>query len=549
MFSILPDGGEKAMKSFLPPGARASVAQLSLEEADQKEAKERLQYDETLDVKSLALKAYKSSAEALMAQCDEEAKSGWDHCRFVVESTIQSLQSLKAERLGSLASVKSTIGQASNKYYYTDINEWRTSAQQQLDTSRADIATNSNDSDPSSGFELPISLQRPSWLSAELAGSNAEEEEDLELSANEDDGDEDDLDVSIREDDELPATTEAPQTQDSFNESFDVQKLFSSFAQPNSPLAFRKMGMKKLLRRRNQGHSDPETAILLDYFWPDAHVIDVKNVTAVAGSFACSFRSASERYPIHYGRLYLSPTRIIFTSWTKKKLNFTWQEIVEVKESTGLSKRDEDTLMVTYQKRSKSNDSFMVLGGIRDRQAAFDLVGKLREEAKALAIESAASQASAVAGGLAPDGDAVPVPPDATLQKMQTCVSRHLRKISIQRFFEIVWSDKQKPLYEPWLAKASMDIQMEQWKEGNFVGPWDGERYEMERVVKFRIQRKTHLYIGRKSWCSGFTSPLWVFLSFHVLTMPFSLYFQLPLRMSFRHTGVELTGMISACFQ
>jgi hypothetical protein len=501
MFSILPDGGE-AMRSILPAHARASVAQLSLEEADQKEAKERMQFDETLEVKSLASTAYRANAESLLAQCDEEAKAGLDHFCCVVESAIQSLQSLLTDRLKSLDRVKATIGESSQDYYFTDIDEWRASAQKELDTLLADSQA------PKSNSSGPDSLQRPEWLSAEMTKNNLEEEELLQedYSTNEDDGEEDDFDISNGNDDEMPPTTELPpQTQES-NDPFDVQKLFSSFAQPNSPLAFRKIGVKKLLRRKTQGHDDPETAILLDYFWPDVHLIDVKNVTAIVGSFACSFRPVSERYPIHYGRVYLSPSRVIFTSWTKKKRNYTWREIIDVKTSVGL-RSTEDTLVVAYQ--SKDAGACMVLGGISDREAAFDLVEKLREDSKSLPAVSAAaptpipSSSSTAIAGPSTDDVVTEVPPDGTLQKMELCVSKHLRKISVQRYWEIVWSDKGRPdsFYAKWLAKASMDIEMEPWKEGEFVGPWDKEKYGSERVVRFRVRRKTHLYIGRKS-CS-----------------------------------------------
>jgi hypothetical protein len=211
-------------------------------------------------------------------------------------------------------------------------------------------------------------------------------------------------------------------------------------------------------------------------------------------------------------------------------------------------------LVVTYQNK---DGACMVLGGISDRRAAFDLVEKLREDSKSVAAVSAAalaplSSSSTVAGPSTGDvgkvvlpatGDVVKVvPPDGTLQKMEICVSKHLRKISIQRYWEIIWSDKQAPFYEKWLAKASTDIKMEPWKEGEFVGPWDKEKYFSERVVRFKVKRKTHLYIGRKSCfcredCS--TYPPYPY-SDHAV----SVHFQLQLQMSFRLIGAGSKGTI-----
>jgi len=76
----------------------------------------------------------------------------------------------------------------------------------------------------------------------------------------------------------------------------------------------------------------------------------------------------------------------------------------------------------------------------------------------------------------------------------------------LESFFDHCWSNE-KCLYIEWLAKkGSLDIKVDEWQYANekeneaeikgFTNPWCGETYTQKRIVSFRFQRTSHLYIG-----------------------------------------------------
>jgi len=127
------------------------------------------------------------------------------------------------------------------------------------------------------------------------------------------------------------------------------------------------------------------------------------------------------------------------------------------------------------------------------RESTLEIASNLKETAK-------------VAEAVAPKSivpESVPgpsVPPDETIRKMEVAVSRHIRNITIKRFYEIAWAEgegtDEKPLYRPWLERACFDIEFGELEQKDVIGPWCGEAYTQKRVIKFKVQRKTHLYIG-----------------------------------------------------
>jgi hypothetical protein len=177
-----------------------------------------------------------------------------------------------------------------------------------------------------------------------------------------------------------------------------------------------------------------------------------------------------------------------------------WPEVVTVETAKNFVITGDNHLMLTYKKGN--DESIVLLGGFTDRQQTVDLVGKLREEAKTIDEEAAESKEAAVAAAKEESvGEpCAKVPPDSTLQKMDIVFSKHLRNISIPRYYEIAWSEgngtDEKPLYGPWLKKAGHDVEVSDWEFTETVGAWCKERYPQKRIAKFKVQRRTHLYIG-----------------------------------------------------
>jgi hypothetical protein len=336
-----------------------------------------------------------------------------------------------------------------------------------------------------------------------------------------DDGSNSFLDASSHgfgDDDAMDDTEAREEGEDTIGEIDDVlgkesdgnqmQKLFrrTLSAPPNIRGIRGKLGRGRL--RTGSDHDDFETELFLTYFWPE--LVDAKKVTTIVDSFSCSFRDGSHQLPFQYGRVYLTPNRIIFTSWTKKKLSLFWQDVTHIKPSKGFHGLKNDTVHVLCRKPDTGESSCMTLGGFYDRAVVLQMIGKLREQSKErLEQQAAASEKTVETTSMSPvrkvgvidsvkneSSNELPIPPDETLTKMTVIVSKTLHNISVPIFFDVVWAEKDKPLFEPWLAQSAFDIEVDPWKEEKCIGSWCKEEYTMTREARFKVQRKTHLYIG-----------------------------------------------------
>ncbi|KAL7579838.1 hypothetical protein ACA910_004851 [Epithemia clementina (nom. ined.)] len=503
--SLLPDGGDKAMK-ILGPGARASHAQRGLKEADEKEAKEKQQFVSIVETFAAAMNMYKVESEHTVARYEDEEREGWDDVKTSIESFAELAQKLLGTlQLESISDLQPIAAQ-SQAGVVTDINDWRMRAQQELVAICVDC-TGADDS-IDSGFRLevrdpPSSAAVEAYLESD--GALADESKDMinDDTSVDEDLEDDDFDDANAENRDRPQDGQVDQNNQA--EDVSVKALFRrSVVSSQLAIGNRRANINKKPKNRERtgsDHKDPETDLFLSYFWPDP--VDPKSVPMVVDSFPCSFRDGAQLLPFQYGRAYVSLARLIFVSWTKKKLNLKWEEVRDVKSRKSFDSRSDNAIQVVCKRIDATDESCMILDGFYDRNNAVSVIEKLRDEAKtaAEAMATPAFEDKSIAPGapIAPSAPIAPgesVPPDDTIQKMKVVVSKRLRKISIQRFYQIVWSEKEKPLYQPWLEREAFDVKMGDWSPCRSIGPWCKEIYTQERHIKFRIKRKTHLYIG-----------------------------------------------------
>jgi len=541
MFSILPDGGEQAMKMFAP-GARASIAKQSLEEADTKESKGRQLLDAAVENSSRALENYKSHATTLVEKYEQEEKSGWDDVRITVSSFVSELESIRSKRVEESRGVLQSQQVPALVRDLAYLEEWRTKAEEEVlakrEETEAAIALDEyaappplyDDSHDSVQGELDssargVSTDEEECYDGTMAEIDAEEADGGEASevgdgqersrattpTNMEENEDDQMDTSVRSRTtsegsgrwlrNLSGGSASPLHPSKNSEALRAKLSFGLASGKSSDsgiggigagLGFTPIGKKRT------GKPDVLTEIFLTYFWPDP--VDRSSVPLVIESFACSFRDSSHKVPFQYGRVFLFENRLVFCSWTGKKLNLRWTDVFDLDPVSSFMNSADDTIMVTSRKGEKE-EAYVFLGGFPDRKDTLEVLENLRKDASTRAeileppttVEPRTPEKIGQSGG----GD---VPPDETLQKMDKVLTRHLRNVSIERFYEIVWSEgdgtNEKPLYGPWLEKHCFDIEMGAWDREPTVGPWCGEKYSQKRVVKFKVQRKTHLYIG-----------------------------------------------------
>ncbi|KAL3807060.1 hypothetical protein ACHAXA_008006, partial [Cyclostephanos tholiformis] len=90
------------------------------------------------------------------------------------------------------------------------------------------------------------------------------------------------------------------------------------------------------------------------------------------------------------------------------------------------------------------------------------------------------------------------VPPDLLIKKMDLIFSKTLKNVTIEDYYNHGWSEE-RPLYGPWLEKkGSFDVSVGNWEHSTegFENPWSGEKFPQKRVIRFKFNRTTHLYIG-----------------------------------------------------
>lgn len=520
MFSILPDGGGHAMK-MLAPGARASIVQRNLEEADQKEFKGRQILDAAVEATARALDAYKFSAEALSVKYEAEDKSGWLDIKVVLESFVKEAESLRTSRGKALEDTVVVLDTDALVGTVTDINEWAIKTQGIIAKrlTEAEDDSSGNQKSFGAGFMLDLDTIESDAIRGMLASVSREVVEAMDSFDDDEKTDEMGSETVVEDGNASPSTSaigegssprvsigdaqssiEEKQTPMWMKRSLPAPIMTGKSEKANTLRRTLTLG-KKILGRADSGASplDTDTEIFLKYFWPDTKV-DPQTVPPVVGSFSCSFRDSSQRLPSQYGRLFVTSARLVFVSWSQKRLVLKWSEVAGIEMGKNFVNAADNTLLITYAKGI--DESMAVLGGFGDRSQAFLLVENAREEEKTVSEEMAAAREAPI--GTPTErfvGDsAAKVPPDDTIQKMEVVLSKHLRNISIQRYYEIVWSEGNgtdvTPIYGPWLRKASFDVEIGEWKFSDVEGTWCNERFSQKRVVKFKVQRRTHLYIG-----------------------------------------------------
>lgn len=485
--SFLPNGGDHASK-ILGPGAREAVAQRVLKDANEKESKEKQQLVSAVEAASAALTVYKSDAENTISRYDEEERTGW----LDIESSIESFADLAQKLLVTLGkdslSDLEHIVNSSKTGMVTDINEWRIKAQQELVAICVDC--NVAEDSAETGFRLELHLRPSKEIEAYIETVDekiieGEKSDHGEEDLSDDENDEDSPDQT--EGLEIPGLSVTDKVES--NDEANGKSVFKRGVFPPAAPFTAKRSVQRGRDRHLPRHDHSETNIYLTYFWPG--LADPKEMQNVVGSFSCSFRDGAQSLPFQYGRVYVFASHIAFASWNKKKLSLNWEEVKEVCLRNSFDGESKDSIQIVCRKADASEDSCMLLDGFFARQEAFDTITPLLDDAR----EAAKAQEAAKALN-EPTTSGNAVPPDPILKQMHIAVSKHLKNISIQDFHRLVWSDKEKPLYKNWVEREAFDVEMGEWKDAKTTGPWCKENYDTERRMKFRVKRKTHLYIG-----------------------------------------------------
>jgi hypothetical protein len=491
VFSILPDGGEQAMQKMLNPDARRAIAKTNLQEADQKESKEKNALDAAVVAKGQALKSYKATAENLVYTFKNEDEAGWTDMESMIKSILSSFEGFRSHRYGSLD--RSSTAAAGPDAQTSDIAEWTARA-------RTHIAKKAEKEDDSPD---PNKIDRGFALKVELEDSVTMYKL---LTLVEVDGDEPDLGNGSTESDSSTSTEQA-------SDSKEDDLLNSAVARVHSPTTTICTSEKEELsissrspprtpprKAESLGHSSDaaETELFLTHFWSDR--ADGAEPPTVIESFSCAYwpkEGEGHLSPLLHGRLFLTSKAMYFVGWGDKKIVLNLEDIVSVSKEKNIMGTIDNSLCVQYE--SEAVESSYFFGSFAFRDKAFLLLQQLSTVARSLRELNGSPKSAKSA---LPD-----VPPDEVMKKMDVVLSKKIKNVSIQRFYELIWSEGQggvdeKPFYGPCLVDmGSHKVSVGEWEfakdeADHFTNQWCGEKYSQRRVVTFEFTRKTHLYVG-----------------------------------------------------
>jgi len=512
VFSILPDGGEQAMQAMLSDDARLQIAKTTLKEADQKESKEKKALDAATAARAQSLKSYTAKAENIVFKFKKEDVTGWTDAEETIKSLLSSFDGFRTDRYKSVD--KATDSAASQEAQLSDIAEWtsRATAHIAKRTEKSDEQSSLPNSDI--GFALKVEIKESKTV-YKLLYLDVTEGDEPELSNGPPDLPATD-EQSPKPSEESPAS-EASDLLDSPDGHFAMPMLRKRLSTEEKeelsiPSDTRSLDDDDKIeggapaRKGEIGQSysadEAENALFLSHFWQDRDKDE--EPPSIIDSFSCAYwpkEGEGHLSPLLHGRLFLTSNTMYFVGWGDKKIVLDLADVVDVTKAKNLLGTIDNSLRVVYT--SDDGESSYFFGSFAFRDNALELLQRLSTVARSLRELNGPPKSDKPTG----TDSALPVVPhDQVLKKMEVVLSKKIKNVSIQRFYDVVWSEGDgtdaQPFYGPWLEKmGSHKVKVGSWEVADneadhFLNQWCGEKYSRRRRINFEFTRTTHLYIG-----------------------------------------------------
>lgn len=511
VFSILPDGGEQAMQKMLSDDARLQIAKTTLKEQRQKESKEKYALDAATASKAHSLKSYSAKAENLTYAFKKEDAAGWIEVEGAMKSLLSAFDGFRSDRYNSID--KATGQSANQEAQFSDIAEWTARATSHI-AKKAERSSNDEvKNTDTTGYALKVELEDSKTVyKLLLLGETDKEDSEQVTKAS---------DSAATKESESSPTPEAPPIVDA-NDLLDspadhfpisaLKKKLSSaeikeLSLPEDTLSFDtndKTSGEASSSKVEIGHSSvsAENSLFLSHFWQNRD--ENEEPPSIIDSFSCAYwPKEGEGYlsPLLHGRLFLTSNTMYFIGWGDKKIVLDLADVTKVTKAKNLMGTIDNSLRVVYE--TENGESSYFFGSFAFRDNALQLLQQLSTVARSLRELNAPPKTEKAVGETA----LPPVPHDQVIKKMEVVLSKKLKNVSIQRFYELIWSEGNgdtdaKPFYGPWLEyMGSHKVKVGEWEvakseSDQFISQWCGEKYSQRRQVSFEFTRTTHLYIG-----------------------------------------------------
>jgi hypothetical protein len=457
------------MNMLHPDNVRAKLAKSILNEADQKESKERQALDEATASKSRAMVAYKAFTEVRLEKYEANEKQGWEYMKVVLESVLSRAETFQKARNNSLEKSLSRNSESSFDSLIPELGEWALAMQQKMNEDIQQVTENvpvASKYEPDLGYSMTVELldsvsvntllalqgtelaipdlqvdPEPPALegSEDVQGGDESKKNQIEVQKDQTSQDgvadviQDDAHGSLRRSSSSPGGAEVPVSREAPQLSVEMKDVESMYSVTQN-----RASNEKVIRQ------SPEIKAFMDHFWSKKTKDEV--APTIIGVFPCIYRSkeiGNFLAPMVHGRLYTTSASIYFLGLGGKKFVLSWSNISTITTGKGFMGSNDNSLTVTYL--GGNGESAFLLGRLEARNTVLHHMLKQLDESKASkeTIEKVR------------DGDALPsVPLDPVLKGMEVVLSKTIKNVSIKKYYEKLWSEgngtNEEAFYGPW---------------------------------------------------------------------------------------------------
>lgn len=495
-------GGE-AMKKFTE-NAMVQIAQIGINEVDQKVAKDQLALEEASAEKKAAVLAYALCTKERIEKIDAEDGSGWAELSETISKLAESVRALKRDRCTVYQNQISHELHITFQSLVANMEDWSKSVQEKIyQNERASSSTNVPE------HALSMKQMKSDNIDPLLAMTETDltiPKLKIEIESTSEmpkDGSTDSRDVIP-----IPPVASDVQGVDCSDSSGEeVEKSQGSVTTPSENKTNVSESEKEKLPSPVDNdlavarkEESPEAKAFFDQFWSKKP--EDEKMPTILDTYACAYRPKERMTfltPNLVGRLYTTKEAIYFLA-ADNNFALHWERITSVEKEKGFMGANNDSDLVVSYRTGKTTSSFL-LCRLTDRDGVVANLKRLKAEYGAENEEPEGSIVSENEGGTGPQ--LPPVPPDSLLENMEIVVARTIKNVSIRHIFENVWADRTEgeSFYESWLKdEECFDIGMGEWEiaepGAKFRNEWCNEKYDQQRLVTFKFNRTTHLYIG-----------------------------------------------------
>ncbi|CAJ1961069.1 unnamed protein product [Cylindrotheca closterium] len=475
---------------------------------DEKMGKERQAVAEASAVKDDVLGKYLSNAKQRLEKLETEDRKGWEDLKSTLESVVTTVTKLLECRQAARTSTQKSDNFTIDKMV-DDVAGWLDSSKTKIIEAEQDgLFVTLNNTDTDAGYALSVAKAESKPVEALLNLKGGEDSVETlgigQIVWPERPEEKKGTDNSSNGAQAVETKGTADRSEEPIAKNSGHKALHRSLTTPISTT----QGIVKPSKQNGKSfddsktENDSESALRQSFiraFWSQKE----EEAPVILQTISCTYRVREKGsfliQPVQ-GRVFTTGDSVYFLALDGKKLSLLWSKVTSVEVEKGILGSNDKSIVISYKLEPDANEFAFVLGRLRSRDATLEHFRELRDRKQS---ETATPDAPATSDSSRSSFS--PVPPDKTIKKMETVLSRTIKGVPIKSLYEKVWSEgertSEKPFYGEWLkTEGCFELQLGNWEfatdDVGFVNPWDKERYQQKRLIKFKFKRTTHLYIG-----------------------------------------------------